>query len=239
MSEFNLGDWVRAKPELYDLNNEFNELISPLVEQFKYKCQALGVPYRLHFVPAQTERGSENIVELYTHSAGRCTPEILAVHMLGQLSTETLENLRDFFDVCVDKFGPEKITPDPELAKYEGDEFSIEHWLHTPQENFDCIDAYKADIEPLAKQIKELCKELRMPFYGMAVAKYEDVTAYTHNFGVNGGAERTTAEILAAPKLNPLSQTSVIHVGWILEAYNEKHGIETTDDILAKLFGTE
>lgn len=241
MSEFTLAEWIAAKRELYDLNAEYAAQVQPLVDQFTEKCKAAGIPFRLHFVPSQTEEGAENLVELYTFNASRAVPEILACTILNELSAESYEVLCQFYELCVNKYGPNRVAPNPDLAEYEGDEFTMENWFNTVPAHFDAMEKYRAEIEPIAASIKELCAKLNLPMRGMAVAKYEDETAYMHNIGVLGGPERATPEMVALAQMSKFDYNTVKGVGVVLEAAREKYD-DTESRIkaaLSKLFSPE
>lgn len=42
--EFDLQEWAQTRPELFDLTNEFNETVSPLMVALVAECHRLKIP---------------------------------------------------------------------------------------------------------------------------------------------------------------------------------------------------
>lgn len=236
MSEFTLKEWIAAPTEAFNAITEFEEQVMPLLNQFDELAREHEVPFYMHFVVNSINDESKHFTQVYIPGAEYALPELLAGITVSEIKESTVPDLVSLFNICVDKYGSKPVPMDPELAEPEGaTEFSLSQWANTPAKDFNHMDIYKELMEPMAKEIKDLCVKLRIPMCGMATPMFGDGQASLHNLACMGGINRATADIIAGHFISPFNEEAINNVEAVVRAFLIKFG-QTESEFLFHLF---
>lgn len=108
---FTTEDWVKAEIDVYDNTERFSTEVLPIIQALEAKCVELGCPFYVRVVVAQNEEGNSSNVASYLGGASRATPELLAINSMQQFGPAYVESLRDFVNICAEKFIGEGVAP--------------------------------------------------------------------------------------------------------------------------------